>query len=137
MRALLSAAAAIVAAVLLVVPAAAQPVVNGADQFHASCASCHGEDGRGEGPMAKVLTVKPADLTQLTKRNNGKFPTEKVTEVIDGRIEVPGHGTRAMPVWGVIYEMQVARDYGPYGSESVVKARIATLVRYLETIQQK
>jgi len=137
MRRALSAAAAALTAPLLIVPATAQPAVNGADQFRASCATCHGADGRGDGPMAKLLTVKPADLTQLAKRNDGRFPAERVTDVIDGRTEVRGHGTLTMPVWGVIYEMQVARDYGPYGSESVVKARIAALVRYLESIQQK
>jgi hypothetical protein len=102
-----------------------------------SCAVCHGKDAHGDGPLAKLLTIKPADLTKLTIRNKGQFPSEMVAETIDGRTQVSGHGTREMPVWGARYETQVAREYGPYGSESVVKTRIAALVHYLESIQEK
>jgi mono/diheme cytochrome c family protein len=117
--------------------ASAQQAPTGADEFQNSCAVCHGEDARGGGPLAKVLTVKPADLTQLSKRNDGVFPIEKVTETIDGRTQIAGHGTRAMPVWGTRYEAEVGRRYGPYGSESAVKTRIYVLVRYLQSIQEK
>jgi mono/diheme cytochrome c family protein len=116
--------------------ASAQQAATGAEEFHNSCAVCHGEDGRGDGPLAKVLTVKPADLTQLAKRNDGVFPIEKVSETIDGRQQVGAHGTREMPVWGARYEAEVGRQYGPYGSESLVKTRIYVLVRYLQSIQK-
>jgi mono/diheme cytochrome c family protein len=115
----------------------AQQTPTGADEFRNSCAVCHGDDGRGGGPLAKVLTVKPADLTQLSKRNDGVFPIERVTETIDGRTQVAGHGTREMPVWGTRYEAEVGRQYGPYGSEAAVKTRIHVLVRYLQSIQEK
>jgi mono/diheme cytochrome c family protein len=38
----------------------------------AYCASCHGADGKGDGPMAKSLKVKPADLTRIAARNGGR-----------------------------------------------------------------
>lgn len=130
---------AVLAAPFIGVPAAAlaQQTASGADEFQNSCAVCHGEDGRGDGPLAKVLTVKPPDLTQLSKRNDGVFPIEGVTETIDGRKQIAGHGTRAMPVWGTRYEAEVGRQYGPYGSEAAVKTRIYVLVRYLQSIQEK
>jgi mono/diheme cytochrome c family protein len=118
-------------------PASAQKGPTGADEFHNSCAVCHGEDGRGGGPLAKVLTVKPADLTQLAKRNDGVFPIDRVSETIDGRRQLGAHGTREMPVWGSRYELEVGRQYGPYGSEALVKTRIHVLVRYLQSIQEK
>jgi len=118
-------------------PASAQNTPTGAEEFHNSCAVCHGEDGRGDGPLAKVLTVKPADLTQIAKRNDGVFPIERVSETIDGRRQVGAHGTREMPVWGSRYELEVARRYGPYGSEAAVKTRVHVLVRYLQSIQEK
>ena len=130
-------AAALLAVSLITVPVQAQQAPTGADEFRMSCAVCHGSDGRGDGPLAKLMTVRPADLTLLAQRNNGEFPSEMVTETIDGRVQVSGHGTREMPVWGTRYEMDVAHQYGPFGSESVVKTRIAELVRYLQSIQQK
>ena len=53
--------------------------------------------------LALSLIVLPANLTVLTKKNNGVFPFEAVYEVIDGRKEVTAHGTREMPVWGRRY----------------------------------
>ena len=120
-----------------VLPASAQPAPSGADEFRMFCAVCHGKDARGDGPLAKILTLKPADLTQLAKRNHGQFPAEKVTETIDGRTQVNGHGTRDMPIWGTRYEAVVGKEYGPYGSETAVKARIAALVEYLQSVQEK
>ena len=32
-------------------------------RFTSMCATCHGEDGRGDGPAAPNLTVKPRDYT--------------------------------------------------------------------------
>jgi mono/diheme cytochrome c family protein len=125
------------AALVGAAPASAQKASTGANEYRNSCAVCHGEDARGDGPLAKVLTVKPADLTQLSKRNDGVFPIDKVSETIDGRQQVNAHGTREMPVWGSRYEAEVGRQYGPYGSEAAVKTRIHVLVRYLQSIQVK
>jgi mono/diheme cytochrome c family protein len=138
MRPLMSLAGVLLTVALVgVLPASAQNVPTGAEEFHNSCAVCHGEDGRGDGPLAMVLTVKPADLTQIAKRNDGVFPIERVSETIDGRRQVGAHGTREMPVWGSRYELEVGRQYGPYGSEAAVKTRVHVLVRYLQSIQEK
>ena len=42
--------------------AADDDVSAGAREFAVSCAVCHGVSGQGDGEVAKVLTVKPADL---------------------------------------------------------------------------
>ena len=68
--------------------------------IYATCANCHGFDLRGKGEIAATLSDKPTDLTRLAEKNNGVFPTERLTEVIDGRAKVAGHGPREMPVWG-------------------------------------
>ena len=49
--------------------------------------------------------VKPADLTQLAKHNDGQFPFWTVYRVIDGREEVKAHGSRAMPIWGLWFQV--------------------------------
>ncbi len=68
------------------------------------CASCHGMDGRGDGPAAAALVPPPADLT----RSHLGLP--ELMKVIDGRRTVRAHGSAAMPVWGEIFEAQSDRD---------------------------
>lgn len=118
----------------------------GAGEYRISCLSCHGVGGRGNGPMAKFLTIKPSDLTQLANNNGGqypglkagRFPFSTVFQVIDGRTVVSGHGERAMPVWGSRYMSEESGKYGPYlgENEHVVRGRILELVYYLQSIQQ-
>lgn len=109
----------------------------GAEEYRTSCLACHGAGGRGDGPMAKYLNVKPTDLTQITKNNGGTFPLIKTMHIIDGRGEVRGHGDRTMPIWGSRYKAEQAGKYGPYGGEWQVRSRVLELVFYLQQIQQK
>ena len=104
--------------------------VSGSDLFYNSCASCHGRDGKGNGPLGQVLTVRPTDLTIIAKRTGGVFPAAKVYELIDGRNPaVRGHGGPDMPVWGEVFAAR--------GSAASVKNRINALVKYIETLQVK
>jgi mono/diheme cytochrome c family protein len=105
------------------------------DEYTASCQVCHGETGKGDGPMAGVLKTKPTDLTQLAKKHDGKFPFLKVFQVIDGRSIVPAHGTREMPVWGRSYKANIGDKYGPYGGEAAIRARVLELVYYVQSLQ--
>jgi len=45
----------------------------GQQEFLSQCASCHGRDGKGNGPIADLLRKPPPDLTTLT-RGNGDLP---------------------------------------------------------------
>jgi len=104
--------------------------VSGSDIFYNSCASCHGTDGKGNGPLGQVLTVRPADLTIIAKRTGGVFPAAKIYELIDGRNPaVRGHGGPDMPVWGDVFAAR--------GGTASVKNRINALVKYIETLQVK
>ena len=115
-------------------PAAAQTgdAQNGAYLFRTYCASCHGPSALGDGPLAAAMRRKPANLTEILKRNSGVFPADKVFRIIDGRTKVPGHGGPDMPVWGDVFTRSLDVQ-GPEG----VKARIDSLVAFLETIQQR
>lgn len=42
----------------------AHSVAVGARAFARNCAVCHGEDGKGDGPLARSLPIPPADLTE-------------------------------------------------------------------------
>lgn len=103
--------------------------IRGENLYQAYCASCHGVDAKGNGPMAIWLKVKPPDLTRIAARNGGKFPLERMDRIISGEETLPsGHGTRAMPVWGPVFS-QVARD------QDLGRVRIDNLSRYLRDIQ--
>lgn len=107
---------------------------DGRDTFLRYCASCHGPEGRGDGPLAATLTKPPADLTQLAKKNGGRFDEHAVMAFIDGRRQVAAHGSRDMPVWGAVFEEE--RRGEPYPAyQSLLKSRF--LVDYLRTIQEK
>lgn len=99
-------------------------------QYQSHCAVCHGVDGDGNGRMASELLIKPSDLTQLAKKNGGSFPFWYAYGVIDGRDDVAAHGSRAMPVWGMWFQVEE-------GSELLATGRILELIYYLKSIQQK
>lgn len=83
------------------------------------CASCHGPDATGNGPLAVALKSLPTDLTRI-KKEDGKFPTERLQSSITGEYLVRVHGTRDMPVWGGI----------------IGRRDITLLVKYIESIQK-
>jgi len=102
----------------------------GSTSFDLYCASCHGRDGTGSGPVASALRIRPADLTTLTRRHSGTFPREQVRAYIDGKNRAPAaHGSSAMPVWG-----PMLRALDP--SDLRVSVRLDNLVAFIESIQK-
>jgi mono/diheme cytochrome c family protein len=100
--------------------------------FKTYCGSCHGKSAKGDGPLADSLRFRPPDLTLIAKRNKGKFDTDKVYRIVDGREPVKSHGGPDMPVWGDAFKRS-----GEGYSEKAVKTRIEAIVEYLKTIQAK
>jgi mono/diheme cytochrome c family protein len=92
------------------------------------CASCHGVDGRGDGPVAPALGDRPTDLTTIARLNDGTFPALGVATAIDGTKMPRAHGVSEMPVWG---DVLTAR-----GSASTARDAILELTDYLRTIQR-
>ena len=131
------AAVGVMFAALLLTPiaAAAQDTplkqsTTGGEVFRMYCGSCHGSGARGDGPLASSMKRKPANLTEIAKRNGGVFPPDLVFRTIDGRQPVGGHGGPDMPVWGDAFSRsRESRD----GDD--VKRLIQSLVDYLETVQ--
>ena len=111
----------------------------GQHEYEAKCAMCHGASGKGNGWFSPLLKTPPATITDLTRRNGGVFPFERVYDVIDGRREVAAHGRRDMPVWGSVYRAESVRQYPPYGEsyadEGIVRARILALIEYVSRLQ--
>lgn len=129
----------IVCGSILVSPTNAQEdeiIAGGKTRYQQYCANCHGPAGKGDGEMAALFIFKPADLTQLKKKNNGEFPFWRVYRAIDGREIIRGHGTREMPLWGFVFQAEESAN-DPYFSEDAVRGRIWQLVYFLESIQEK
>ncbi len=119
--------------------AAAAKVDPGKSEYDASCASCHGVTGNGDGPYKPALTKAPADLTVLQKNNGGTFPFDRVYDVIDGRAVFVAHGTREMPIWGARYRLAAAEYYldVPYDPEAYIRGRILAVTEYVYRLQTK
>ena len=52
---------------------------SGVEMYKTYCAVCHGNEGKGDGPAASALKARPADLSQLSKNNGGKFPALRLS----------------------------------------------------------
>jgi mono/diheme cytochrome c family protein len=104
--------------------------VGGKALFEAHCATCHGTDGRGAGPVAAALKSKIPDLRMLARRSKGKFPREAVEQTILGEGGKAAHGSREMPVWGPAFSaVNWDRDMS--------KVRVKNVTDYIESLQVK
>lgn len=104
----------------------------GEPRFLKYCASCHGIEARGDGPVGQLLQVPPPDLRRIAARRGGHFPGGEIARKIDGRFEIAPHGTREMPVWGQAFGANVP---SPGMGESIARGQIAVIVEYLKSIQ--
>lgn len=113
------------------VPIEQSSPANGKQMFSDYCAPCHGLSGRGDGPAASALKIPPADLTQLAKKNGGKFPMDHVMTVLRTGSASTAHGSSDMPIWGPLF-----RSLDPTVSV-VVDQRIRNLSVHIESLQAK
>ena len=98
----------------------------GKEMFVKYCGSCHGAQGKGDGPAASALKLPPTNLSLLMKANNGKFPEARFREtVMNG--SVAAHGAADMPVWGQVF---AALDKDP----ATTALRVNNLMKYVETL---
>ena len=114
---------AVVLLILLTVSAAEAfanppPAYEGRRLYVSYCQLCHGTDGKGGGPLAKVMQISPADLTTTVRSRSDTILTKIITG--EGRQTITGRDrhnllSEAMPEWKDVF------------SESQVEALIAYL----------
>jgi mono/diheme cytochrome c family protein len=111
------------------VPPSPTSAASGPEMFNTYCAVCHGVSGKGDGPAAASLKHAPPDLTQIARKNGGKFPEIRVflsiTEDVNG-----AHGSSEMPVWGPVFRSLQLGD-------SLWRLRVENLTEYIRTLQAK
>jgi mono/diheme cytochrome c family protein len=86
----------------------------GAAIFKQLCVSCHGTAGNGNGPIAKMLSVSPGDLTRPRTATAG----ELYWKVTTGRFPMPSYEDRLKEVerWQVaLYTLGLAKPAAEAG----------------------
>jgi len=89
-------AAGLVAFLLVCAPLNAQESGTVKERFGELCATCHGEDGGGDGPSAKVFNIKPRNFTDCASMAKISDAT-LFTAIHDGGAAVGVNS--AMPRW--------------------------------------
>lgn len=112
-------------------PAGYTNPTSGRQMYDAYCASCHGQGGKGDGPVAAALKNVPTDLTQLAARNSGAFPESHVAQVIKGDLMMVAYGSKEMPIWGPVFFYLGQHD------PAQAQLRIRNLTKYIQNMQQK
>jgi mono/diheme cytochrome c family protein len=98
----------------------------GGELYLRYCASCHGMNGTGDGPVAKWLQPRPADLTQST------LDLPALVDRIDGRRMVPGHGSSEMPVWAEVFNEELLDE--PRARE-ITRLRVQALAEHVRSLR--
>ena len=123
------------AAVALAVAGCASEVETGRASYSDLCAGCHGAGGKGDGPNALGLSVKPADLTQIAARNGGVFPRVRTMATIDGYSKGGPHYGAMPAFWPLLEGRTVMVETGP-GILTPTPEPLVALTAYLESIQE-
>lgn len=94
------------------------PAFEGRRLYVSYCQLCHGTDGRGDGPLAKMMKISPADLSTTVRSRSDTILTKIITG--EGRQTITGRDRHnilsdAMPEWKDVF------------SEPQIKALIAYL----------
>ena len=113
--------------------AAEYAAMSGKDLYLRFCAACHGDAGRGDGPVSKSFAVETPDLTLIARRHGGQFPRERIERIIDGRFVIGAHGSRTMPVWG---EDLSRLEIGNPDAERSTETIINRLTEYVQGLQR-
>jgi len=110
----------------------------GQQQFEDKCAVCHGTSATGGGTLAADMNPKPADLTRISERNSGTFPTRKVFEKIWGRDDeiISTHVLTEMPAFYSAPVFGHDQDFESSAGRLSAK-QINNIISYLKTIQKQ
>lgn len=106
---------------------------NGRVLFNDNCAACHGNKADGNGPLAPKLALWPANLTELSLRNDGIFPADDVIAKVHG-YQGADHFAD-MPSFGSVFTGPTVEWKTADGASIPTTENLILLVKYLETLQ--
>jgi len=106
---------------------------SGRHLFEVYCSGCHGLDGHGRGSVQPYIAARAPDLTQISTRNGGVFPKERVFRTIDGQFDSPAPNARHMPIWG--YDLFTGEGDDETAHQQVLDME-HRIVTYVESLQE-
>ena len=89
-------------------PTAKGSALAGQDLFNIYCWVCHGRGGRGDGPAAANLPIRPRDLTER------EFRARMTDDELFSSISTGAHQSTYMPIWGTSLKRQEIWDLVEY-----------------------
>lgn len=113
-----------------------EDVPSGAQDFAEYCAACHGAAGKGDGPLAPTLARRPADLTGLSARHGGSFPTTQVMAKIWGYTG-GREGAAVMPNFGPLLDSETVPYDGGDGIMSPTPLRLVQIAEHLKALNAR
>ena len=98
------------------------------------CVTCHGVDGKGDGPAAAGLSTTPADLTKIAARRDGIWPALEIMEILSGysRNTQPRED---MPVIVDILDHDMSEFDPGNGDPFLMPTKLIEIANYLESLQ--
>lgn len=110
-----------------------RPMGPGAKLYAQNCAACHGSDARGNGWRSTSRDMVSPDLTRLSSRAGGAFPTERVMRVMHAN-ETAYH-RRILPNPAGSVDNAWVEWVAPNGQMVMTPRGTLDMVAYLESLQ--
>jgi mono/diheme cytochrome c family protein len=103
---------------------------SGAYLYRVFCVVCHGDSGRGDGPVSDTLRRPVPDLTVLSRQAGGVFPRDRVLKAIQTGGPTAAHVPGGMPTWSEAFaRLEPSKGTG--------QKRMQALVDHVESLQAK
>jgi mono/diheme cytochrome c family protein len=103
---------------------------SGAYLFRVFCVVCHGDSGKGDGPVSDTLRQTLPDLTLLSRAAGGVFPRDRVLKALQTGRPTAAHVPGGMPTWSEAFARLEP-------SKGTAQKRLQALVDHVETLQAK
>lgn len=84
------------------IPASAESIDRGKMLFLQNCTMCHGESGRGDGPLAKTLPIPPANLYDHVPYHPDQFFFNVITNGLGGVMPAFGQQISSDDRWNIL-----------------------------------
>lgn len=90
------------------VPESDQVLQHGKEIYLENCQVCHGKSGQGDGPIAKNLNTRPADLSRSNKGDG--FLAAHITYGKGANMPAWGETLSESEIWNVVHYINSLRE---------------------------